>query len=83
MAFLTSERYGKAWQGNLFVGSLKFSRLQRLEIGPDGKVAREHQLLQEMGQRIRDVRQGPDGLLYVLTDASNGRLVRLLPAPGV
>ena len=80
MAFLTSDRYGKAWQGNLFVGSLKFGRLHRLELGPDGKVVREHQLLQEVG-RVRDVRQGPDGLLYLLTDASNGQVLRLQPAP--
>lgn len=79
MAFLTSERYGKAWQGSLFVGSLKFGRLYRLELGADGRVAREQQLLAEVGQRVRDVRQGPDGLLYVLTDASNGQLLRLVP----
>ncbi|KQP20902.1 PQQ-dependent sugar dehydrogenase [Pseudorhodoferax sp. Leaf265] len=79
MAFLTSERYGKAWQGSLFVGSLKFGRLHRLELGADGRVVREQSLLAEVGQRIRDVRQGPDGLLYVLTDASNGQLLRLLP----
>ncbi|WP_082524579.1 PQQ-dependent sugar dehydrogenase [Pseudorhodoferax sp. Leaf274] len=79
MAFLTSDRYGKAWQGNLFVGSLKFSRLYRLEIGADGKVVREQPLLEDVDQRIRDVRQGPDGLLYVLTDASNGQLLRLVP----
>lgn len=78
MAFLTSERYGKAWQGSLFVGSLKFSRLYRLELA-DGKLVREQQLLADVDQRVRDVRQGPDGLLYVLTDASSGRLLRLVP----
>jgi glucose/arabinose dehydrogenase len=78
MTFLKSERYGKAWQGNLFVGSLKFQYLDRIEIR-DGKVVREERLLQDVGQRIRDVREGPDGLLYVLTDADNGRLLRLLP----
>ena len=85
MAFLTSERYGKAWQGNLFVGSLKFSYLDRIELSVPfgGKVVREHKLLADVGERIRDVRQGPDGLLYVLTDSSNGKLIRLLPeAPG-
>ena len=83
MAFLTSERYGKAWQGNLFIGSLKFAYLNRIELaGPySGKVQRESKLLTEVGERIRDVRQGPDGLLYVLTDTSNGKLIRLLPAP--
>jgi len=81
MAFLTSERYGKAWQGNLFVGSLKFGYLDRIELSAPftGKVVRESKLLTELGERIRDVRQGPDGLLYVLTDNSNGKLIRLLP----
>jgi glucose/arabinose dehydrogenase len=83
MAFLTSERYGKAWQGNLFVGSLKFSYLDRIELSApfSGKVVGEHKLLTDVGERIRDVRQGPDGLLYVLTDSSNGKLIRLLPEP--
>ena len=83
MAFLTSERYGKAWQGNLFVGSLKFAYLNRIELSAPyaGTVLRETKLLSEVGERIRDVRQGPDGLLYVLTDSSNGKLIRLLPAP--
>ena len=83
MAFLTSERYGKAWQGNLFVGSLKFAYLDRIELTApySGTVVRESRLLTEVGERIRDVRQGPDGLLYVLTDSSNGKLIRLLPAP--
>lgn len=81
MAFLTSERYGKAWQGNLFVGSLKFGYLDRIELSAPftGKVVRESKLLTDLGERIRDVRQGPDGLLYVLTDNSNGKLIRLLP----
>ncbi|MBG6074532.1 PQQ-dependent sugar dehydrogenase [Polaromonas sp. CG_9.11] len=83
MAFLASERYGKAWQGNLFVGSLKYSYLDRIELSVPfgGKVVREHKLLTDVGERIRDVRQGPDGLLYVLTDSSNGKLIRLLPEP--
>lgn len=80
MAFLTSERYGPAWHGNLFVGSLKFMYLDRIEL-KDGRVVAEHKLLQDVGQRIRDVRQGPDGLLYVLTDSRDGRLLRLLPNP--
>jgi len=81
MAFLSSERYGKAWLGNLFVGSLKFGYLDRIELSAPfaGKVVRESKLLAELGERIRDVRQGPDGLLYVLTDNSNGKLMRLLP----
>jgi glucose/arabinose dehydrogenase len=78
MAFLTSDRYGAAWKGNLFVGSLKFAYLDRIELR-DGKVAAEHKLLPEGNARIRDVKQGPDGLLYVLTDEANGKLIRLLP----
>ncbi len=83
MAFLTSDRYGNAWQGNLFVGSLKFAYLNRMELSApySGKVVRESKLISEEGARIRDVRQGPDGLLYVLTDSSNGKLIRLVPAP--
>ncbi|WP_422842820.1 PQQ-dependent sugar dehydrogenase [Acidovorax sp. M2(2025)] len=77
MAFLTSARYGPAWQGSLWVGSLKFGTLHRLEVG-DGKVLREEALpLQGPRERIRDVRQGPDGLLYLLTDSPQGRLLRL------
>ena len=80
MAFLTSDKYGKAWQGNLFVGSLKFAYLSQLDLTEpySGKVQKESKLLEGIG-RVRDVRQGPDGLLYVLTDGSNGKLVRLLP----
>lgn len=80
MAFLTSERYGAAWRGNLFVGSLKFGHLSRLELARPfgGQVLREHKLLEGLG-RIRDVRQGPDGLLYVLTDSARGQLLRLVP----
>lgn len=77
MAFLTSDRYGPAWKGDLFLGSLKFGYLARLELA-GGKVAREEKLLQGVG-RVRDVRQGPDGLLYLLTDAGDGKLVRVRP----
>ena len=80
MTFLKSARYGKAWQGSLFVGSLKFRYLDRIELR-DGKVVKEEKLLQDIGQRIRDVREGPDGLLYVLTDEAAGQLLRLAPAP--
>ncbi|MDI3380950.1 PQQ-dependent sugar dehydrogenase [Xenophilus aerolatus] len=78
MAFLTSDRYGAAWKGNLFVGSLKFGYLDRIEL-KDGKVVAEHKLLEDGRARIRDVRQGTDGLLYVLTDAQDGKLIRLQP----
>ncbi|QOF76259.1 PQQ-dependent sugar dehydrogenase [Variovorax sp. 38R] len=78
MAFLTSDRYGAAWKGNLFVGSLKFGYLDRIEL-KDDKVVAEHKLLADGRARIRDVKQGPDGLLYVLTDESDGKLLRLRP----
>jgi glucose/arabinose dehydrogenase len=77
MAFLTSDRYGDGWKGDLFVGSLKFGYLDRIELA-DGEVRREEKLLQGIG-RVRDVRQGPDGLLYLVTDESEGKLVRVLP----
>ncbi|MDP3922038.1 MAG: PQQ-dependent sugar dehydrogenase [Hydrogenophaga sp.] len=78
MAFVTSERYGKAWQGSLLVGALKFRYLARLEL--DGtRVVKEDKLLPDLGQRVRDVREGPDGFIYVLTDDRNGQLLRLLP----
>jgi len=76
MAFLTSDRYGAAPKGNLFVGSLAFRYLNRIELA-GGKVVREHRI--DIGERVRDVRQGPDGLLYVLTDSAAGRLLRLAP----
>ena len=79
MAFVTSDNYGSAWRGNLLVGSLKFQYLNRIVL-EGGKVVREEKLLTDLNQRIRDVRQGPDGLIYVLTDASNGQLIRLLPS---
>lgn len=78
MAFLRSDRYGPAWQGNLFVGSLKFRYLARLEL-QNGRVVREERLLPQLGQRVRDVRQGPDGLLYLLTDENDGQLLRVVP----
>ena len=78
MAFLTSDRYGEAMKGNLFIGSLKFGFLDRIELA-QGKVVREHRLLAQERERIRDVRQGPDGWLYVLTDSPRGRLLRVVP----
>ena len=78
MAFLRSERYGKGWQGNLFVGSLKFRYLARIEMAGE-RIVREEKLLEDLRQRVRDVREGPDGLLYLVTDERNGQLVRVLP----
>ncbi|MDR9436789.1 MAG: PQQ-dependent sugar dehydrogenase [Thiohalophilus sp.] len=67
------------WQDNFFVGALAHEHLARLVI-KDNKVVKEEKLLTERGERIRDVRQGPDGLLWILTDESDGSLLRLKPA---
>lgn len=77
MAFYTGAAF-PGWKDNLFVGSLKFQYLARVVL--DGsRVVTEERLLEDQFGRIRDVRQGPDGLLYVLTDEDDGRLVRLQP----
>ena len=77
MAFLTSDRY-PGWKGSLFVGTLRGQSLIRLEL--DGhRVLKEELLLTGMRSRIRDVRQGPDGWLYILTDSADGQLMRLMP----
>ena len=67
-----------AWRGSLFVGGLGSTRLVRLVLENDRVVGEEH-LLADRGRRIRDVRQGPDGALYVVTDESNGELWKLVP----
>jgi glucose/arabinose dehydrogenase len=78
MAFYTGDLI-PAWKGSLFNGALKFELLSRLELKSD-KVVKEERLLQNLHERIRDVRQGPDGALYLLTDNSSGRILRLAPA---
>lgn len=80
MTFLRSDKYGSDWQGDLFVGALKFRYLVRLDMS-NGKVLREEKLLEDLKQRIRDVHEGSDGFLYVLTDEQDGQLLRLLPKP--
>lgn len=84
MEFVTSHRYGKDWLGNLVVGSLKFGYLSRLEMTEPygGKLQRETKVPVDIGDRVRDVRQGPDGLLYLITGSPKGRLLRLLPSGG-
>ena len=79
MAFYNAERF-PAWRGDLFVGGLALTRLERLELDGE-RVSHREVLIDDWNQRIRDVRQGPDGALYVLTDARNGQLARveLLP----
>jgi glucose/arabinose dehydrogenase len=78
MTFYTGDKF-PAWKGNLFVGALKFQLLARLEV-EGNRIVREERLLEGMGERIRDVVQGPDGYLYLLTDEDDGRILRLEPA---
>jgi len=77
MAFYTGDRFPQ-WQGDLFVGALKMRKLVRLEI-EDGKVTGEEDLLTDLGERIRDVRMGPDGALWLLTDSPQGKVYRMVP----
>ncbi|HVY82695.1 MAG TPA: PQQ-dependent sugar dehydrogenase [Steroidobacteraceae bacterium] len=75
-----------AWKGNLFVGSVRRGEvprtgdLERIVLNDNLEELRCEALLTELHQRIRDVRQGPDGLLYVLTDEDDGALLRIEPA---
>jgi glucose/arabinose dehydrogenase len=78
MAFVNSDRYGQGWRGSLLVGSLKFRYVARLVLDGD-RVVREEKVLPDLGQRVRDVRQGPDGFIYLLTDDRDGQLLRLRP----
>jgi glucose/arabinose dehydrogenase len=78
MAFYTGTLF-PAWKGSLFNGALKFQMLDRLSIDGE-KVTGEERLLRGLAERIRDVRQGPDDALYLLTDNSRGRVLRLAPA---
>lgn len=80
MAFLSSDRYQARypdWKGSLFIGALRGQALVRLTV--DGRRITAEQRLLEGQARIRDVRQGPDGWLYVLTDGASGQVLRLLP----
>jgi glucose/arabinose dehydrogenase len=78
MAFYTGDLF-PAWKGNLFIGALAGQMLVRLELDGD-KVTKEERLLTNLGERIRDVRQGPDGALYLATDSASGRILRVTPA---
>jgi aldose sugar dehydrogenase len=78
MAFYTGELI-PGWKGSLLNGALKFELLSRLTLKGDS-VVREERLLQGLRERIRDVRQGPDGALYLLTDNRAGRILRVAPA---
>jgi glucose/arabinose dehydrogenase len=73
----TGDRY-PGWKGSLFVGSLQPGALVRLTL-ENGRVTSEERYLGELGDRIRDVQQGPDGLLYLVTDEGDGRVLRVVP----
>lgn len=75
--FYTGDKY-PGWKGNLFAGSLSPGGLVRLVL-ENGQVAREDRYLGDLRERIRDVQQGPDGFLYLITDNSDGRVLRVLP----
>lgn len=77
MLFYTGDKFPE-WQDNLFIGALKDQMLVRLELDGETVVAEERMLKKVLG-RIRDVRQGPDGYIYLLTDHGDGKLVRLKP----
>jgi glucose/arabinose dehydrogenase len=84
MTFYTGDRFPR-WKHNLFVGGLQFGRIggtgqvQRIVFNEDWEELRREVLLLELRQRIRNVRQGPDGLLYVLTDEDAGAVLRIEP----
>ncbi len=78
MAFYTGDKF-PAWRGSILVGALKSKLVSRLETNGN-KVTGEERMLQNLGERIRDVRQGPDGLVYLLTDSQQGRILRMKPA---
>ena len=77
MAFYTGSLFPE-WKGDLFIGGLETRNLVRLELNGE-KIVAEERLLADRKERIRDVRQGPEGAIYVLTDAANGRLLKIVP----
>src|SRR5690606_24096826 len=85
MTFYTGDRF-PAWNGNLFIGGVRYGeipgtgRLQRIVFNENMEELRRESLLEDLRVRIRDVRQGPDGLLYVITDERDGALLRIEPA---
>ncbi|ABS62383.1 glucose sorbosone dehydrogenase [Parvibaculum lavamentivorans DS-1] len=78
MAFYTGDAIPE-WKGNLFVGGLAIPSLRRLTLDGD-EITAEEPLLEDLGLRIRDVRQGPDGALYLLTDDEEGQILRITKA---
>ncbi len=86
LTFYTGDKLPK-WKGDLFVGGLRYAevpgtgRLDRILLNPNMEELRRESLLLDLHQRIRDVKQGPDGLLYVATDEPRGAILRIEPAP--
>ncbi|MDR7335373.1 PQQ-dependent sugar dehydrogenase [Roseateles asaccharophilus] len=74
---LKSAKYGAAWQGSFFIGSLKFGHLERVKLGADNRVVEQEKLFPDTG-RMRDVREGPDGLLYLVLEG-DGKILRVKP----
>jgi glucose/arabinose dehydrogenase len=85
MSFYTGDKFA-TWKGNVFVGAMRVGEipgtghLQRLVINEKNEEVRRESMLTELHQRIREVRQGPDGYLYLLTDEDDGALLRIEPA---
>jgi glucose/arabinose dehydrogenase len=77
MDFYTANLF-PAWKGSLLVGSMKEKHVARLTLA-SGKVVGEERLFTEVNQRIRDVKVGPDGAVWLLTDEENGQLLRVVP----
>ena len=78
LAFYTGDRFPE-WKGSIFVGGLVGEQMQRIVMNARGLPTRRTPLLTELKQRIREVRQGPDGLLYLLTDEAAGALLKIEP----
>ena len=78
LMFYTGDQFPN-WQGDLFVGGLRAAEVQRLIFNDRGLLVRQQSLLRALEQRIREVKQGPDGLIYVLTDEEDGALLRIEP----
>ena len=80
MTFYTGDKF-PGWRGNLIVGGLAGMQLSRIVFTREGLEARRETMLVELRQRIRDVRQGPDGYLYMTTDMPDGAVLKIEPGP--
>jgi len=78
LAIYTGDRFPN-WHGHAFIGGLRSTQLHRVALTPEGLPREQQSLLLSLGQRIREVREGPDGLLYLLTDHDAGALLRVEP----